>query len=341
MTQTQFLLLFISIIPLFNCLIQKLCTESNKLTTFTNKLLPILFSANLVGLLGNMKYDNSYITIFEAARGMSLGFYVDETAVAFLFLLNFLWIIFTFYSNRFLYLYKGNLDINNFKIFFLLIVSFLNLIIISKNLLSILFFYNCLIFICHFFAVKFLHKKEGKYSNIFTLLLYLESIFFFLAIVATYKFTGVIDFTKDGILSSISTNNFNEGKCTILLFLYLSGLFLSILIPSYLLYRNINFDPLVIYALFFLGYAFSSLFIFTKLLIFIFGFSDFSFIISNIGFSYFELIFLVNLLISGSLMLFCKNLKSLFFYLLLNQFILTLFTIFVFAIYDPSKVYLA
>lgn len=345
MTQTQFLLIFIAILPFFNCLIQKLCFDSVKLINFTNKLLPVLFLANLIGLFGSVAHDDSYITIFEATRGISIGFYADEIALASLLLLNFFWIIFTFYSNRFLSLYKfkadAKIDENNFKMFFLLIIAFLNLIIISKNLISTLFFYNCLIFICHFFAIKFLHKKESKYSNIFTFLLYLESIFFFLAIVATYKFSGEINFNKGGILGAISNNNFNESKCIILLFLYLSGLFLSILIPSYLLYRNINFDPLVVYVLFFLGYVFSSLFIFVKLLVFIFGFNDFSFIIHKVGLTSFEVIFLLNLLISGFLLLFSKNLKSLFFYLLLNQFIFIIFTIFIFGLYAPSKVYLA
>jgi hypothetical protein len=203
MTQTQFLLLLISIIPFINALTIKICEDSPKLVATFNKVFPLLFLINLVGIYGNLDRDNSYLVITEAARGISLGFDIDRLALGFLFLLNFFWIVFVFYSQRFLHLIQAR-NIQSLKIFFTLIIAFVNLIIISKNLLSILFFYNCLIILCHFFSIKFLHKTETKFSNFFTFLLYFESIFFFLAIVATYKFTGQIDFIEGGIISEVN-----------------------------------------------------------------------------------------------------------------------------------------
>ena len=336
MSQAQFLLFLIALIPLINCLVLKLYADSKRLVNILSKLLPLLFFLHLIGLYNSLHHNQVYIEFLEAKRGLSLGFAVNDVTLKFLFLLNFIWLSFVFYSHRFLRL-EGDKNINEFKLFFALIIALINLILISQNLLTTLFFYNCLVMLCHFFAVKFLHKKDTKFSYLFTFLIYLESMFFFLAIVATYKFIGRIDFAVDGILPE----KLNQTKYLTLLILYLSGLFLSIMAPSYLIHRQSNFNPLIIYALFFLAYAFSSLYIFVKILVFIFGIGGFAAIILKVGFSYFEVIFLANLLISGVLLLFSKNLKSAFFYLFFHQFIFALFTIFIFALFDPSRVYLA
>lgn len=335
MTQTQFLLMIIATIPFANCLLMKLCAESPSIISFINKFLPILFLTNAIGLYGNLKNDRSYLVISEAIRGISLGFAVDEIAVGFLFLLSFFWLIFIFYHHRFSQ-FSETKNSHDFEIFFILTVAFLNLVIISKNLLTTLFFYNCLVLLCHFFAVKFLHKNDTKFSRFFTFLLYLESIFFFLAIVATYKFTAQIEFVDGGIIPQ----NFDQTRYSLLLALYLSGLFLSVLLPCYLLYRNINLDPLVIYILFFLAYGFSGLYIFIKLLNFVFGLQGFSLIIFKIGFGFFEWIFLLNIGVASLLLALSKGLKSSFFYLFFQQFLFALFSIIFFATYSKAKIYI-
>ena len=307
MTQAQFLLFLISIIPIANYMILSLCRDSEKLVNILSKFLPILFFLHLIGLSNSLNNNEVYIEIIETVRGISLGYMVNTVTLKFLFLLNFIWIIFVFYSHRFL-LIEDNKLINQFKLFFAIAIALVNLIIIAQNLLSTLFFYNCLVLLCHFFAIKFLHKKETKYSYLFTFLLYLESLLFFLAIVATYKFSGRIDFMDNGVLP----DHLSQTKLFILVALYLGGLFLSMALPSYLMHRNVNLNPLIIYVLFFVSYAFSSLYIFIKILVFILGLDYFSQAIQTIGFKYFEFIFLANLLISGVLMLISKNLKSAF-----------------------------
>ena len=125
-----------------------------------------------------------------------------------------------------------------------------------------------------------------------------------------------------------------------LLILYLSGLFLSVIFPCYLLYRNINPDPLVLYSLFFLSYALSSLYILVKILIFTFGLESFSLMISKAGFAFFELVFPFNIAAVSVFLLFSKGLKSSFFYLLFQQFSVALFSIFLFATFNPDRIYL-
>jgi len=336
MTQTQFLLFLLAIIPLGNCLLAGLAFNSEKFLNKTDRFLPVLFLANLIGLCANLKTDDSYLVIAEATRGISIGFAVDELSLIFLFLLNFFWLVFTFYSQRFLQLSETK-NVKNFKVFFLLIISLLNLIILSKNLLSILFFYNCLVLLCHFFAVKFLHQKEGKFSYIFTFLLYLESIFLFLAIVATYKFTGQIDFADQGIVEKLGSV-----KYILLLVLYFSGLFLSLVCPSYLLYREINFDLFNTYALFFLAYALGSFYIFLKVLSGVFGFYGISDMLvealDGALLHSFEILFLLNIIAVSIFLLTSKSLKASFFYLFFEQFLFALFSIFIFAAFDPARV---
>lgn len=340
MTQTQFLLLLISIIPFVNCLFIKLYADSPKMVNVASKVLPILFLANLIGLYGNLGRDSSYLILTEATRGIALAFDIDQLALGFLFVFNFIWLIFAFYSQRFLALSETK-NVNNLRMFFALIIAFVNLIIISKNLLSILFFYNCLIILCHFFSTKFLHTEQTKFSRFFTSLLYLESIFLFLAIVATYKFTGQIDFAANGIVSE----KLESIQYLLLLILFLGGLFLAILFPFYVLYRKINLDPLVIYSLFFLAYGYSTLYIFLKLLSSIFGFTIFSIITTSMGnglfFDCIQWIFLINIVAASIFLFLSRGLKSSFFYLFFQQFIFVLFEIFIFAIFDENRVYLA
>lgn len=336
MTKTQFLILIIALIPLLNCAIIKLFSKSPNLVNLLNRAAPIFFLANLIGLYASLKTDNSFLNISDTVNDISFGFAVDRTALGFLFLLSFFWLILVFYSQRFLQINPLQ-NVENLKFFFTLIIAFLNLIIISKNLLSTLFFYNCLILSCHFFAIKFLHKSETKFSRFFTFLLYIESIFFFLAIVATYKFSGQINFEKGGIISQ----NSGFAKDGLLLAFYLIGLFCSVLLPCYLLYRNINLDPIILYIFFFLSYAFGSLYIFVKLINFIFGLKEFGDLIDHIGFNFFEIVFLLNFIAVSVFLIFSKGIKSSFFYLFFHQFIFTLFAIFLFGTFSSTSIYIA
>ncbi len=336
MTQTQFLIALIAMIPFANALIVRFCDDSSKLVNIIEKMLPVLFSINLVGIYGNLARDNSYLVISEAARGIAIGFDIDHLGLMFLVLLNFIWIVFAFYSHRFLRLLNEK-NSKNLKLFLSLMIAFINLIILGKNLLTILFFYNCLIILCHFFGLKFLHKKETKFSAFFTFLLYLESLFLFLAIVATYKFVGQVDFAANGIISG----DIDSAKYSMLLLFYLIGLFLSVLVPFYLLYRDINLDLITIYSLFFLSYAFVSIYILLKVLYSIFGIENFALIFSGIGFSIFQWLFLFNMLVGAVCVIVSRGIKSSFFYLFFQQFSFVLFSIFLFAVFDESKISMA
>ncbi len=336
MTQAQFLLFLISVIPIASYFILSLCRDLEKLVILLSKFLPALFFMHLVGLSNSLDSQIVHIELLKAFRDVSIGFMVDHNTLKFLFLLNFLWAIITFYSNRFLIIFESKNPIR-FKLFFTLTVALVNLIIISQNLLTTLLFYNCLIMFCHFFAVKLLHNEEGKFFRIFTFSLYLESLLLFLAIVATYKFSGRIDFVSGGILPE----NINSAKIFLLLLLFVGGLFASILIPSYYFYKKGQLHPLTIFSLFFLSYAFGSLYVLAKVVIFIFGLNNFASPITQNFLMLLQVPLFLNFIALAILMVISKNLKSSLFYLFFNQLVLAVFIIFTFAVFDPSKIYLA
>lgn len=334
MTKTQFLIYLIALIPLLNALAVKICADFTDISDIIIKISPILFLASLIGLYGNFGRDDSYILLAEAAPGVSLGFAIDRLSLSFLFLLNFIWIIFAFYSQRF-FQKNETQNSNQLRIFFALIIAFVSLVIISENLMTILFFYSCLIALGHFFSLKLLYKKEDRLSKLFTSLRYFELIFLFLTIAATYKFIGQIEFANGGIIP----DDFSEIKQKILLGLYVVSLFLSVLFPCYLFYRNISLNPLILYVFFFLSYAISSIYILLKILILIFGIENFSSLISGFSFTIIESVFLFNIAVISVFLLFSRGIKSSFFYLFFQQFIFALFSIFIFISFDSEKAF--
>lgn len=335
MNTAKLLLLLIIFLPLLNCATIHFAANLEKLSSFAVKFFPILFLGSLIGLYSNSHQQNPSLVFVEPFEKISFGFAVDKISFGFLFLLDFFWLIFAFYSQRFFAL-SSLPNSNSFRIFLTLIIAFLNLIILSKNLLTILFFYSALVILSHFFAVQLIYKKEDRFSQIFTFLLYLESALLFLAIVAGYKFAGQVDFIEGGFVNKI---NLLEIK-TLLFVLYLVALFLSLLLPFYLLYRNFTFDLTNTYLLFFFSYAISAFYILFKLLYFVFGLQEFSLIILKIGFDFIELIFLANIFIAFVCLAFTKDFKSSFFYLLIEQLLFTLFVILTFASFGQSRIYL-
>jgi multicomponent Na+:H+ antiporter subunit D len=332
MNQIQFLILAIAAIPLLNCLLLKLYQND-----FISKFCAILFFSCVFGAYSKLGEKASYLALIKIFPDISLGFFIDRIAVGFLFLLSFIWIILSFYTQRFLQFNLVKHE-HNFRIFFTLTIAFATLAILSKNLLTLLLFYNFLILLSYFFLISFLHKSDTKFPRFFVFLLYLESVFFFLAIVATYKFSASIEFAGNELIA----DNFDLVQYRLLFLLFCFGLFLSLLAPFYLLYRNlINVEPLFLYVFFFLSYALISLMIFIRIICAIFGTKGFALLLGNSGFGFFEILFLCNMFLASIFLASSKGIKTSFFYLFFQQFTFTLFAIFLFEKFAPAKAYLA
>jgi formate hydrogenlyase subunit 3/multisubunit Na+/H+ antiporter MnhD subunit len=358
MSDIELLLLTIIFIPLINCLAIKFSFSSPKILNFLITSTPILFLTNLIGLYSNIKENSKAALYFiRTSDSLSISFIANLNSLYFLFLLGFIWIIFSFYFRRFLQLGKKGANmqslaqLHDFQMFFSLLISLINFIILAKNLITLLFFYNCLILWYYFFTLKFLYKKQERainkkmaiklfikkhLSNFLTFLLYFQSILLFLAVIMTYKFSGNIEFSSNFAILNLA----NQPSATLLL-LYLGAIFLSPLLGNYFLYKNLNFNPIAIFTIFALGFGMVGMVIFYKLLTELFSSLKFSEIITYIGNNYFYYICSLHLLLTAVAAIFSKNFKASFFYFFFNQLIAALLTIFIFAINEESKIFLS
>ncbi len=315
MNQGQFFLFILAFFPLISWFALRFFAEFKKFYDFCFCLFPILFFINLIEstkILSNNDYE---IVISEAIRFVSLSIYADKISIIFLYLLAFIWIILSFYLSAYLKIsYIENK--NDFKEFVILIIATINLLILSRNLFTILFFYICLILECNFFSQKFLNFEESKLTKFFSFSLYIESFLIFLAMILTFKTNSQLEFVENIIVPL----NYNENLFGFIFLLFFFGLFLSILLPYYLFFKNLKFNSIVLLILFLLTYCFASSFVFLKIINYIFGIKGFGLLSKKFGLIFFEIIILTNMMITSFILLKKNDLKTSSHLLLVNQF---------------------
>lgn len=339
---SEIVLLATILIPLINCFACSFYQNSSKILNFLITAFPILYLSNLFGLYHATVEDYGSICLIRAYFNLAISFYVGPSTINFLFLLGFIWLVLGFYLRRILALSNRDKFFSTVMLFTILI-ALINFIILAQNLITALFFFNCLIIWYYFFANNFLPKSlnDAKISSISiaSLVLYLQSILLFLAIVITYKISANLEFGQKS--AAILVNNENSVYQYLLLFLfYFAGLFLLNLSGLYLLYRNFNFKAIEIFIFFGLGFSLVELFIFYQLLTKVFGLDIFNSLIETFDSQYFYYVFLINMVVSVVLAIFSHNLKSSFFYLFFNQLAATLLTIFVFGGAQNDRVFI-
>jgi len=328
MQQGQLLLFIIALFPVLSWLALGVFKFFPRFYNFSFCLFPILYFLNLLQATKYFSNEIYSFTITEAMRGLSMAVYVDKLSIIFLVALANIWIFFAFYSTRYFAINnnKFSFSINNYFVF---IVSILNLLIISKNLFTILFFYIILIVGTYLLGIKYLNYTETKFSKFFNFTLYLESFCLFLATVLSFKINGQIEFIEKIIVP----NNFDPIYHGIIFLLFFFGLFLSIILPFYLFLTKFKFNSLILIMLFLISYGFSSSFIFIKIINYIYGISGFNLIIKNYGFIFFNIILAINLLITAIKLIKSPDLKSSSLYLFLNQFLVLIFSLIIHASY--------
>jgi len=322
MNQGQFFLFILAFFPLISWFAIRFFLEFPKFYNFCYCLFPILFFINLIEstkILSNGDYE---IVISEAIRFISLAIYVDKISIIFLYLLALIWLVLAFYLHAYLRI-SIQKNKNDFKEFALLIISTINLLILSKNLFTILFFYICLIIECNFFSQKFLNFDESKLTKFFSFSLYIESFLVFLAMVLTFKINGQLEFIENIIVPQ----NYNEKLFGFIFLLFFFGLFLSILMPYYLFFKNIKFDSINILILFLLTYCFASGFVFLKIINYIFGLKGLALLAKKFGLILFEIIILINMAITAFMLNKNNDLRGSSYLLLVNQFSFYILTI--------------
>jgi formate hydrogenlyase subunit 3/multisubunit Na+/H+ antiporter MnhD subunit len=322
MSNGKLLLFIIAILPILSWFTLRFFKHSQVFYNFCYRLFPILYLVNVFQGADYFAKGFNVFTISESIRGVSLALYADKISILFLFLIGFIWLLFAFYSKKFFEVISDK-NADYFKEFFVLIVSFLNLLILSKNLFTILFFYICLIVSSHFFGIKYFHKVENKLTKSFTFLLYFESFLIFLATVATFKINGQIEFV-DKIILPLNYDEFYHG---IIFLLFFFGLFLAMMMPFYIFFKNINFDGLSLFVIFLMAYGFSSGFVFLKIINYIYGIKGFAVLAKVYGTKFFEILFLINIAITSFFIFKERDLKASSFFLFVHQFNFLIFSI--------------
>lgn len=329
----QIFIFLIALIPLANIFFVKIKSENLNLCRSFNLLFPKLFCLTLLGLFFLQGEKTIAVEFFRFFSANSFAFSITKLSLIFLIFLGLFWLVFSTYAQKLLSILAIN---NNFYDYFLLIVSTLCLLFLSKNLITILVFYQILVIIFHFFSSDFLYKNDNKNLTFFTLLFFLQTIFLFLAIIITLKIFGKSNF--DQVPSLL--NELEASKFLPLLFLYLSTSFLLIIAPCYLFYQKIKLNPIFIFTVFFLLYAVSNCYILFKIFIDVFDVFNFSLKFLKDYFIFFEGIALFNITISSLFLVFSNNFKSSFFYFFFQQLSFAFFCTFLFLIYKIDKLFL-
>ncbi len=331
----SFLLILTLILPFFNVFLvflRKGEKQINQKSAYIfSKICAISFLAILFGLLRD---PNHNLEILQFNSQISFAIEVNKVNIKQLFLLSFIWLVVIFYSEKFLFFAKSE---KNSQFIYLLpsFVACLNLIILSKNLPTLLFSYNFLLLIFALIFHKFIILNEDRKSYIFIFIILFEAILLFLVAILITQFAQNISFTKNGVGITAS-----KAKSIFILILFLSSVLLSIFSSSFFLYhKNINFVALENYLAFPIFLGFAKILVFTKIIAQIFGVGLFSSLISQNFALIFEILCAISIVSTLIFILFSADFRSIFFYLFLNQLSVAFLTIFVFAYADEGNIY--
>ena len=159
----------------FSNFLASIVIDKKNLGNFINKISPILFFILLCGVF--RKSHHTYnLELFGLTPDISFSININHNTIFILFLLNFLWLILTFYADRFSS-FRRNFDRRKFQQFLVIFITFINLIILSSNLITLLFAYVGVSFSYYFLLRDSLFKQETNPTDYFLFLIFGEIIF--------------------------------------------------------------------------------------------------------------------------------------------------------------------
>ncbi len=321
MNKIQFLISFIAIIPLFALISIPFIKKDQKFISKFTMSLALIMLFNILNLSYNYDGNLNSISLLAISDNFDLGLSVTNISLIIAAIVTFIWFVITFYSNK-NFIFSNDKRFFNFQIFSISLILLITLVIFSKNLVSLILFYQLLVILLYFFNNYFSSHKEFAASNNFSLISLIGSFFMLIAIFATYKIAGNIEFTNNGILNNVSSK-----KQLALLLIFIMAICPIALFPVYLFYKKLYIlnSPMIIIS-FIISYGLVSLIILLKIILNIFGFSEFIKNIHQFNFSYIlNFIVGINLLFSGIFMVLQNNIKKIMLHLLFNQLIFAIF----------------
>ncbi len=334
MIKTQ-LIPFLPIAALFLALFPTvlLALRFNKLSTISAKFsgkISILLAALFIVACFSLKSLKKPIllNLLPISKNLGLVWSLGESHALFLLLIGCFWLALEVYIGQF-FLKNGDQKIGQFRILFLIIITTLTSLVLSQNLLSALLCYQFLVVILCFFSAQFIPKISQKSAKNFSLFVLSSAIFLPLAAVLTFKITGNLNFVEGGVMAG----QVHLWQYSLLFCFYAISLALVAFVPVYLLFGNLYYlSPPAIIAIL-PSFALGILLLLFKVIFYIFGHKLFLSFANNIDYHHLLTIILtLNLLFSGLLAIFSKNLKQILIFLFFNQLIFVIIEFFNFGL---------
>ena len=303
-------------IPLISLLINFSALKISKLTSFSHFsaiFLALLFIFQIFNLNDNFSLELLSLSFLKMPPGFTLTLYFSETHRLMLLALGIIWLCLIFYSKQYFELLDKEDHPYYFNFFLPLIVGLISGVVLSENLLTLLFFYQFIALAVWLSLGLFSGKEAANSVRNFGILIIILPIFFFLGTSSTYFTAGEIDFISGGIFYEQKISNLS-----LPLTFYLISLSLIALAPIYLLFRNLHLINLPVLLLNLMALAFVIIIGLLKVIYGIFGAEIFNELMWQNNLLLYLLI--INLFLSAVLAIRSEDLKRILFYLFFNQF---------------------
>jgi NADH:ubiquinone oxidoreductase subunit 4 (subunit M) len=279
--------------------------------------------------------ENPLIFRLNLLENISFAWHIDNISLGFAIITMLIWLFFAFYSSNLLKLHREYFS-KPWQMFFLLILSIIYPLFLSQNLITILFFYQILLIVNHTIIGRYCLPHKNNSIDYFDLITYVEVFLLLVVGIFVYKLNHNINFNDSPIIAE------NLGKNHIWLFaMLIFGLFLAILLPSFLLFKKLNLDVFWLFLWLFFGYSLPSLFILSKVSIYIFGSQGLMFLLKNINLNWLILIFSLYFIFLNITLNLTKNLQTWFLLLFWQQLNFILFSILIHNLVNLDYTYLS
>lgn len=321
---------FLPFIALILNFLTSLSTKKSLTENLRNKISLFFAALLIIGGISVRNLDQSLtINLFNLSNGFSFELSLHSSCAFLIEALGIFWFLLAVYSDRYFSTNQGqSRSVVGSQI--LIVVGFLSAIILSKNFLTALLFYQLLALTSYLVAKYHSTPKGAKSVNNFGIFLIGSSSLLFLAVALIFKISGQMDFVFGGIFNSAQMPVGHFGK--ILIFLAISILSIAFT-PFYLFFNKLYSlkPPIIILTLVSFGFAILSLFF--KIIIGIFGIKFFANLFEQINhYNSISIILGFNLLVSAVFALLSSNLKQILTLLFFNQLILAIFAFLTFGL---------
>ncbi|MFT6077828.1 MAG: formate hydrogenlyase subunit 3/multisubunit Na+/H+ antiporter MnhD subunit [Rickettsiales bacterium] len=276
----------------------------------------------IIGGFGIQNIDQSLtINLLNLPNGFSFDLALHSSSFLLIEILGFFWLMLAVYSSRY-FLISEDLHRTAFCRKILIIVGFLSAIILSKNLITALLFYQLLALTLFLVAKNHSPQKSITSAQNFGFFALATSSMMFLSVALIFKISGQNDFILGGFFDK---SQMSIGHFSLLLFFFAISIFSIAFLPVHLLFNRIYSLKPPTLILILVSFGFAVLILFFKIITSVFGIKFFADLFGQINhYNWITIVLGLNLFTSIVLALLSSNLKKILTLLFYNQLILAI-----------------